>query len=57
MGLWSSSFFIGQFVSPLMVTLFRNITGGLLPAVATFGGICLVVAVICFLSSRTRKEK
>jgi MFS family permease len=57
MGLWSSSFFIGQFVSPLTVSLLRNITGGLLPAVATFGVICLVVAVICFLSSHTRKEE
>jgi MFS family permease len=54
MGLWSSSFFIGQFVSPLTVSLFRNITGGLLAAVATFGGICLAVAIISFLLSRQR---
>jgi MFS family permease len=54
MGLWSSSFFIGQFISPLMVSLLRNIAGGLLPAVATFGAICLAVAVISFLLSRQR---
>jgi MFS family permease len=52
MGLWSTSFFIGQFVSPLVVSLLRSLTGGLLPAVATFGGICLVTAVISFLLSR-----
>jgi len=53
MGLWSTSFFIGQFISPLIVSLFRGVTGGLLPAVASFGGICLTVSVISFLLSRS----
>lgn len=52
MGLWAASFFIGQFVSPLAVSALRNVTGGLLPAVATFGVICLVMAVSSFLLSR-----
>jgi MFS family permease len=56
MGLWSASFFIGQFVSPLMVSGLRGLTGGLLPAVATFGGICLVATVISLLLRRNTTE-
>jgi MFS family permease len=49
MGFWAASFFIGQFASPLAVSMLRGITGGLLPAVTASGGICLVAAVASVL--------
>jgi MFS family permease len=49
MGLWAASFFIGQFASPLAVSFLRGMMGGLLPAVAASGGICLVAAFVCLL--------
>jgi MFS family permease len=49
MGIWAASFFIGQFVSPLAVSVLRGLTGGLLPAVTACGGICLVSAFVSVL--------
>jgi MFS family permease len=49
MGLWAASFFIGQFASPLAVSVLRSVTGGLLPAVTASGGICLFAAFMCLL--------
>ena len=44
MGFWTSGFFLGQFISPLLVSAMRRMTGGLLPAFIVFGIICLVLA-------------
>jgi len=44
MGWWCSAFFLGQFVSPLLVTLLRGWTGGLLPTFFTCGAVCLALA-------------
>jgi MFS family permease len=49
MGIWAASFFIGQFASPLAVSLLRGVTGGLLPAVTASGAICLLAAFISIL--------
>ncbi|NDY91871.1 MFS transporter [Ideonella livida] len=46
MGWWCSAFFLGQFVSPLYVTLVRGWVGGnLLHVFLVSGVICLVIAV------------
>ncbi|NDY91858.1 MFS transporter [Ideonella livida] len=45
MGLWSSCFFAGSFLSPLMLQALQAATGGLLPAVAWLGACSLGVAV------------
>jgi MFS family permease len=50
MGIWAASFFIGQFASPLAVSILRGLTGGLLPAVTASGGICLLAALVSVLS-------
>ena len=55
MGFWAASFFIGQFISPLTISIFRNLTGGLLPAVAIFGAISIVAMVVCFVSMGRKK--
>ena len=52
MGFWAASFFIGQFISPLTVSIFRNLSGGLLPAVTMFGAIGIVAMVISLVSVR-----
>jgi MFS family permease len=58
MGLWASSFFVGQFISPLAVSTFRGLLGGLLPAVTLFGVICLVAAGISLaISGRGRTNQ
>jgi MFS family permease len=45
MGWWTSAFFLGQFLSPVFVTLMRNWTGGLLNVFVVCGVICVVIAV------------
>ena len=55
MGFWAASFFIGQFISPLTVSILRKLTGGLLPTVALFGAISMVAMVVCFVSMRRKK--
>jgi MFS family permease len=44
MGFWATSFFLGQFVNPLIVGLINNLTGGIVPTVAAIGVLCLVIA-------------
>lgn len=55
MGIWAACFFVGQFVSPLVVSALRGLTGGLLPAVTTVGAICLVATVISLLSAKRQE--
>lgn len=55
MGLWAASFFIGQFASPLAVSILRGLAGGLLPAVTVCGAICLFAAFVSLLL-KNRKE-
>ncbi|SFU54326.1 MFS transporter [Pseudoduganella namucuonensis] len=44
MGLWGGAFFLGQFLSPPLVTLIGTAAGGFLASVAAIGAICLAVA-------------
>ena len=51
-GFWQSSFFFGQFVSPLAVLALKNITGSLGNAVlvyAVFMSVAAVVAIIAYI--------
>jgi MFS family permease len=56
MGLWAAAFFVGQFASPLAVSVLRGVTSGLLPAVTACGAICLLAALTSLLLNK-RKEK
>lgn len=49
MGFWSTSFFLGQFVNPLVVGFINNITGGIVKTVIVVGIICVVVAIVVWL--------
>jgi MFS family permease len=44
MGLWGGSFFLGQFLSPPLVSLIGTFAGSFLASVAVVGGLCLVIA-------------
>lgn len=44
-GLWTSAFFIGQFICPLVVGAASQGAGGMVPAMAWFAGLTLVSAV------------
>jgi MFS family permease len=46
MGLWGGSFFLGQFLSPPLMTLIGGVAGSFLASVAVVGGICLLVAAL-----------
>jgi MFS family permease len=46
MGIWTSAFFLGQFVSPLAVGLARGASGGILGAFIIMGGVAVAGAVI-----------
>lgn len=45
MGLWTSAFFLGQFLSPFLVTLVRGWTGGLLQTFVACGLVCIAIAL------------
>lgn len=49
MGIWGASFFIGQFVNPLVIGTINHFTGNIVNTVATVGIICLIVAGIVWL--------
>lgn len=54
MGFWSSVFFLGQFISPLVVTGVKNMAGSLLNAFVAFGVICIALGIINYLFSKNK---
>jgi MFS family permease len=46
MGIWGGCFFVGQFLSPLAVSLVGLFTAGFMQTVIVVGGLCIVVAAI-----------
>lgn len=49
MGFWTTSFFLGQFVNPMVIGFVNNLTGGIVPTVTVIGIVCLVVACTVWL--------
>ena len=56
MGLWMSSFFCAQFLSPPLFALLMRASGGLAPALFAVGGLCLLLAAAAFLIHRLRPD-
>lgn len=60
MGFWSTSFFLGQFVNPLVVGFVNKLTGGIVSTVIVVGIICVVIALTVwlpkFLSAKNKQE-
>lgn len=52
MGWWCSAFFLGQFVSPVLVTVVRSFAGSLLNAFVVCGSLCILFALSQQLLSR-----
>lgn len=52
MGFWTSGFFLGQFISPLIVSAVRGITGSLLSAFIVLGAVCLGMAAYNWWSGK-----
>jgi MFS family permease len=52
MGWWASAFFLGQFASPLFVSLVNHWSGGLLNTFIFAGGLCIAIALSNALFSR-----
>ena len=52
MGIWGGCFFLGQFLSPPLMTFIGHTQRSFLAAIAVMGGCCLVAAVIVALLSR-----
>ncbi len=52
MGWWASGFFLGQFMSPLFVSLVNGVSGGLLHTFMVAGALCVAIAVGNALVSR-----
>lgn len=49
MGCWSASFFLGQFVNPIVVGFINQVSGGIIPTVMVIGIGCLVIALTVWL--------
>jgi MFS family permease len=56
MGFWSSGFFLGLFLSPIVVGIVRSITDGLLAAFVVFGITCIVLAAINWVFSSGKSQ-
>ena len=52
MGFWSSAFFLGQFISPLIVSSVRQVAGTLLHTFAVFGIICFLLGLANYFFSK-----
>jgi len=52
MGIWNSSFYIGQFLSPMFVSLIAALAGGFMSAIFVIGLLCLVCAVAALVGLR-----
>jgi MFS family permease len=57
MGIWGASFFIGQFVNPLIIGLINGLTGGILGTITAIGIICIVIAVAVWLPKFYAQKK
>lgn len=57
MGIWGASFFIGQFVNPLVIGFLNGFTGGIIGTVTTIGSICIVLAVAVWLPKYYAQKK
>jgi MFS family permease len=57
MGIWGASFFIGQFVNPLVIGSINHFTGGILKTVTVIGIICLIIAVVFWLPKYYTQKK
>ncbi|MHA4871814.1 MFS transporter [Duganella sp. PWIR1] len=55
MGMWGGAFFLGQFLSPPLVTLIGSFGPSFLGSVAIIGAICLTVAVAITLTQSKAK--
>ena len=49
MGIWGASFFVGQFVNPLVIGWINRFSGGIASTVTAVGAIMLVIAVVLWL--------
>lgn len=56
MGFWSSAFFLGQFISPLVVTGVKTVAGSLLNAFVFFGILCVALGLINYLLSKNTRH-
>lgn len=56
MGLWGGAFFLGQFLSPPMVTLIGSAGLSFLGSVAVIGALCLIAAGALVLKSMKEKS-
>lgn len=52
MGIWGACFFVGQFLSPPVMTLIAHGRLSFLSSVGVMGGGCLLAAVICLIVAR-----
>lgn len=54
MGIWTAAFSLGQFFSPIAVTLIAARVGGLLGAFAVLGYVCIAAGMLALLTGLTR---
>ena len=56
MGLWGGSFFLGQFLSPPLLTLIGGVAGSFLASVAVVGAVCLLAAALLAASTHYKSK-
>jgi MFS family permease len=55
-GLWTASFFLGQFCSPLAISAVNVATHGIGPTIAIFGLLSAAMAIGCFVQARLSRN-
>jgi MFS family permease len=57
MGIWGASFFIGQFVNPLVISSINHFAGDITATVTIVGIVCLVIAAAVWLPKFYTQKK
>lgn len=57
MGVWTSAFFLGQFLNPVFVSTVSKFAGGVLPTFLVTGIICAIIVVVILVYNIFSKSK
>lgn len=51
-GIWTGTFFLGQFIAPIIAVALEAVLGGLVNVLAIYGALALTGAIVTFFIAR-----
>ena len=55
-GIWTGTFFLGQFIAPIVAVALEGVFEGLANVLAIYGALALIGAVIAFVVARAQAD-